>query len=88
MFSLLISFNPAGTASILFYNGFRLAEGGDFYHKTSCETQKFKISKKSHKGHWVVYFANWISTKEGYIQIYSEDTELATIQVQNSIGSI
>jgi hypothetical protein len=51
MFSLLISFNPAGTASILFYNGFRLAEGGDFYHKTSCETQKFKISKKSHKGH-------------------------------------
>jgi len=48
MFSLLISFNPAGTASILFYNGFGLGEGGDFYHKTSCEVPMFKFSKNGH----------------------------------------
>jgi hypothetical protein len=30
MFSLLISFNPAGTASILFYNGLALGAVADF----------------------------------------------------------
>jgi hypothetical protein len=45
MFSLLISFNPAGTASILFYNGFSFAEGGDLYHKTFCEDQCSNLVK-------------------------------------------